>query len=217
MPQLLPPTFLFRYSFPVKYESSLPRRGEKLVGLSSEYALPELGSLDGRQRITEIRSAWNERGLALAVSARDSKKRPSRLPPRTDDWQFQVWIDTRCTQNVHRATRYCHQFGLLGNGGGVGGVKPTVRQLAIARAREDAPRCDLSKIQAAAQVSQKRFELEAWFPSTALHGFDPEANSRLGFYYQLSDVEDGDQFLAMSKEFPFANDPSLWSILELAR
>lgn len=217
MPQLLPPTFLFRYSFPVKLEAKLPRRGAKLLGLSSEFALPELGSLDERPAMAEVRLGWNERGLGIGVAVRCSKKRPSQMPPRTEERQLQVWIDTRSTQNVHRASRFCHHFGLFSQGVGVGGSKPLVRQYAIARAREEAPRCDLSEIQIASQATTGGYELEAWFPIATLHGFDPEANPRLGFYYQLTDDELGEQFLAMSKEFPFAADPSQWATLELVR
>lgn len=218
MPQLLlPPSFLFRYNFPVKYEGKLPRRGGKLLGLSSEFALPRLCSLDERPAIGELRLAWNERGLGIGLSVGGSTKRSTRAPSKAEDRQLQVWIDTRNTQNVHRAGRYCHHFGLFPKGGGVDGARPLVRQYAIARAREEAPRCDLSEIQISSQFGGTGYELEAWFPITSLHGFDPESSPRLGFYYHLTDDELGEQFLAMAQGFPFANDPSQWVTLELVR
>lgn len=217
MPQLLPSSFLFRYNFPVKYAGGLPRRGAKLLGLTSEFVLPNLGSLDDRPPIGDVRLGWNEAGLGIGLSVRGSTKATRDDPPRPEDRQLQVWIDTRTTQTAHRASRHCHHFGLFPQGGGIGGTKPLVRQYAIARAREEAPRCDLSDIQLASQIDKTGYELEAWFPIATLHGFDPETNPRLGFYYHLTDDVLGEQFLAMAREFPFANDPSLWSTLELIR
>ena len=59
--------------------------------------------------------------------------------------------------------------------------------------------------------------MEAFLPAAVLHGFDPETNRRLGFCYRLRDREMGDQFLAPGAEFPYWEDPSLWSVLELAK
>jgi hypothetical protein len=217
MPQLLPSSFQFRYNFPVKYSGGLPRSGAKLLGLTDAFALPNLGSLDDRPAIGEVRLGWNERGLGIGLSVRGSTKTTRDGPPRAEDRQLQVWIDTRTTPNAHRASRHCHHFGLFPQRGDTGGIKPLVRQYAIARAREEAPRCDLADIQIAAQVEKSGYEMEVWFPIATLHGFDPETNPRLGFYYQLTDDVLGEQFLAMAGEFPFCNDPSQWATLELVR
>ncbi len=50
-----------------------------------------------------------------------------------------------------------------------------------------------------------------------LHGFDPEQNPRLGFCYAVRDAELGEQVLSVGADFPYAEDPSLWSVLELVR
>ena len=52
-------------------------------------------------------------------------------------------------------------------------------------------------------------------PAEALNGFDPDTNRRLGFAYQVTDPDRGDQFLGVGREFPVAEDPSLWATLEL--
>jgi hypothetical protein len=36
-------------------------------------------------------------------------------------------------------------------------------------------------------------------------------------YYHIRDQELGDQFLSVGWEFPFADDPSLWAVLELVK
>jgi hypothetical protein len=48
-----------------------------------------------------------------------------------------------------------------------------------------------------------------------LHGFDPEQNPRLGVFWSVRDQERGEQTLSIGPEFPFWEDPSLWSVLEL--
>ena len=50
-----------------------------------------------------------------------------------------------------------------------------------------------------------------------LHGFDPEQNPRLGIYYAVRDTELGEQVLSVGSDFPYAEDPTLWSVLELVR
>ncbi len=48
-----------------------------------------------------------------------------------------------------------------------------------------------------------------------LHGFDPDQNPRLGFYYAVRDAELGEQVLSVGSDFPYWEDPSLWAVLEL--
>src|SRR5947209_8099168 len=51
----------------------------------------------------------------------------------------------------------------------------------------------------------------------AVTGFDPEEHPRLGVYYAVRDSERGEQTLSVGSEFPYAEDPSLWQVLELQR
>ena len=60
------------------------------------------------------------------------------------------------------------------------------------------------------------YRVELWLDAADLHGFDPEANPRLGFYYLVRDRELGEQFLSVEHDFPFAFDPSVWSTIELS-
>jgi hypothetical protein len=50
-----------------------------------------------------------------------------------------------------------------------------------------------------------------------LNGYDPDQNPRLGIYYAVRDAERGEQVLSVGSEFPYCEDPSLWSVLELVR
>lgn len=218
MPGLLPHRFLFRYALPIRYERKLPRSGKKLLALTADFALPDFGPLDKAAPIGQLRLAWNERGLGISVEV-EGKRRPPRCEtnaPETSDG-LRVFIDTRDTQNIHRASRYCHQFGLYPRGAESGANEPWAVQIPILRAREEAPRTNIAEIRLWSAVTKTGYCLESWLPASVLHGYDPEAQPRLGFYFALRDAELGEQFLSVGADFPFAIDPSLWSTLELVR
>ncbi|MBS0264301.1 MAG: hypothetical protein JSS02_20350 [Planctomycetes bacterium] len=214
---LLPHQFLFRYSFPIRYERKLPRKGKKLLDLPAENRLPSLAGLDRSVPFGELRLAWNDDGLAISVQV-TGKVGPVQADPRAPEAAdgLQVLLDTRNTQSIHRASRYCQQFYLLPTGTGTRGVAPVAVSVPIVRAREEAPRVDVTEIQLQTTLLKSGYQLDVWFPSSVLPGFDPESQPRLGFYYALRDTELGEQFLSVGQDFPFAIDPSLWSTLELA-
>jgi len=217
MNELLPHRFLFRYSFAVPQVRALPRSGKRLLNLGKNCVLPDFAELEGKENFGDVSLAWNQQGLGISVRVR-GKQQPleTRSTEPTESEGLQVWIDTRNARNIHRAGRFCHHFCLLPQGGGKNGRDPLVVQRPIARAREEAPDQHADEIQLVSSVTSSGYLLEAWFPTDALHGFDPEASRELGFYYYLRDSELGEQWLSVGPEFPFAHDPSLWATIELA-
>jgi hypothetical protein len=216
MQPVLPPRFLFRFSIPVRRIPKLPLKGGRLLNLPDRCTLPEFGDLDGAPAFAEIRAAWNENGIGFAVEVA-GKKHPHIADPAAPlaSDGLQIWIDTRNTQSIHRASRFCHHFCLLPAGAGAKSDKPIGIQLPIARAREEQSRTDSAQIPIAAEHRRDGYRLEAWLPAEVLTGYDPQSNPLLGFYYSVRDAELGEQFLSVGHEFPFAHDPSLWSTLEL--
>jgi hypothetical protein len=217
MPDLLPHRFLFRYALPVRYDRKLPKAGKNLLGLSADFALADFAELDQAPSFGQLRLAWNELGLGVSVEVK-GKSRPlqcdSRSPETSDG--LRLFIDTRNTQNIHRASRYCQQFFILpADGRGASG--PVCVPAPIMRAREEAPRANPAEVRVAADVSKTGYLLEAWLPASALFGYDPEAQPQLGFYYAIRDAELGELYLTVGPDFPFAVDPSLWSTLELRK
>jgi hypothetical protein len=220
---LLPQAFWFRLAIPCRRIEGLPRRASagRLLDLPASCRLPTTAPLDGLTSWADVRAAWNPGGLAVAVEA------AARPGPRmaADEYRpegidgLQVWIDTRDTRTVSRATRFCHKFNARLRGlAGRGALQVEVQQKPIARAVADAPigRSDL--IQARAERLQGGgWRLELYLPAEVLHGFDPDTNRRLGFAYQVTDPdpERQDQFLGVGREFPVGENPSLWSTLEL--
>ncbi|HEY2252857.1 MAG TPA: hypothetical protein VGH74_17420, partial [Planctomycetaceae bacterium] len=216
VPGLLPHRFLFRYALPIRYESKLPRSGKRLLDLSGDFALPDFGGLDNAISFGQLRLAWNERGLGISLEVKGKRRPPICEPhaPESADG-LRVYIDTRNTQNIHRASRYCHQFGLFPCGALTGTRNPWAVQIPILRAREEASLANPGTIRVWSVLSKTGYCLETWLPAAVLYGYDSEAQPRLGFYFALRDAELGEQFLSVGADFPFAIDPSLWSTLEL--
>ena len=61
------------------------------------------------------------------------------------------------------------------------------------------------------------YRIEAFLPSVVLTGYDADEHPRLGVYYAVRDSELGEQVLSVGPEFPYAEDPSLWAVLELVK
>lgn len=222
MTEVVPYPFLFRFSFPVRRLDGLPKRGKRLLDLPSDFILPDLSELRVQRPIGELRLAWNDDGFGISVVVRGK-----RFPPQAEERAatmadgIQVWIDTRNTQTIHRASRYCHHFCFAPNGGGRDGEQPFGVQLPIAQAREMTPLAAKGSLLINAELLADGYRLEAWLRSNQLQGFDPAADreagtpTRLGFFYEIRDSELGSQTLTIDASFPFAYDPSLWSTLEL--
>lgn len=210
MTQLLPPRFLFDWSFPVRQGS-----GQPLAVLGSEYTLPAFNDYDGAASFAEWRIAWHADGLALQVEV-SGKTTPTigRPTDPINSDHVQIWLDTRNTRNVHRATRFCHQYIALPTDPR---QRPSIITLDIANARESSRKIDAPSLQVASEVRTDGYQLRLWIPAGALQGYDPENHPRLSFFSLVHDMELGDQTPSVGREFPYAFDPSLWHTLELTR
>jgi hypothetical protein len=214
---LLPQAFWFRLAVPCTRIDDLPRaQGTRLLGLPPTCRLPEMSRLDGKEPWADVRVAWNPAGLAVEVNAEgglaalDAPEQPDGL------YGVRVWVDTRDTRDVSRATRFCHRFDArLTRGKGRGGLDVVVEPRTIARAVADAPQCRPDALTARAERLKNAWRVELFLPAAALNGFDSETNRRLGFVYQVTDPERDDQFLGIGREFPIGENPSLWATLEL--
>jgi hypothetical protein len=216
---LVPYRFLFRIAYPCPYVADIPREdGEGLLDLADDCRLDNFEDMDGRRRFADVRLVWNEGGLGLQVEVH-GKQEPaagdaSRL--RQSDG-VTLWIDTRDSRTSHRASRYCHQFHFLAAGGGPDRDEALFAQSRIHRALQDAPPAPADALAVYCRLIKGGYRLEAFLSAPALHGFDPEQNPRLGVFWAVHDRELGEQTLGAGSDFPFAEDPSLWSVLELVR
>jgi hypothetical protein len=215
---LLPQAFWFRLAASCPRIDGIPRKSARggLLDLPSTCALPDLSSLEGRTSWVSVRVGWNPQGLGIAVVA-DAKGGNTARPDRPEGFaDVNIWIDTRDTRNVNRATRFCHRFAAhLTLGRDRKSLDVEVSQRAIARAVADAPISPPDRLSARAGLTRGGWIFEFFLPADALHGFDPEINRRLGFAYQVSDYEREDQFLGVGRDFPVGENPSLWATMVL--
>jgi hypothetical protein len=211
---ILAPTFLFRFAVPCQHvEKAWPARE---MELPPEYTIPSFGELEDRPMFADLRIGWSVSGLAVSVRVRGKKQTPWCRESRLEDSDgLSLWIDTRNTHSVHRATRFCHRFVFLPQGGGAQQQQPLAQWFPIHLAKENPKTVanELLKIRAEKRVDG--YLLRAFIPAIALTGYDPEEQPRLGFTYAITDRELGWQTFTIGSEFPFLSDPSLWGTLEL--
>jgi hypothetical protein len=214
---LIPQAFWFRVAYSIPRLDEIPRsaRSEPLLDLPESCALTSLTTLDGAEPWAEVRTAWNPNGLGISVIAQGISSQ--QLAERPEGFaSVQIWIDTRDTRNVSRATRFCHRYvANLTVTAARRALAVDVTQRPIARAVADAPLCPPDSITSRAQLSRAGWTLELFVPAAAMKGFEPEINRRFGFAYQVADMVREDQFLTVGPGFPVGENPSLWSTLEL--
>ncbi|UUO06380.1 hypothetical protein M4951_23915 [Blastopirellula sp. J2-11] len=216
MSAVLSPPFLFHFSVPLRYRAKI--WSDKPLAFGEEYRLQSFGHLEGRRQFADIRAAWNERGIAFSVNVTGKRQaawcRESRA---VESDGVQIWLDTRATNNVHRATKFCHRYVFLPTGGGHSLREPAADQLLINRARENAKPIRPGELRIRSQMKADGYFLEFCVPATALTGYDPSEYDRVGFYYAVMDRELGWQNFSVGNQFPFDEDPSTWGVCELVR
>jgi hypothetical protein len=216
---LVPYRFLFRVAYPCRYVPDLPREeGDGLLDLPESCRLEGFEDMEGRRPFADVRLAWNEGGLALQVEVRGKQEPPAGdLSRARQSDGATLWLDTRDARTSHRASRYCHQFHFLAAGGGPERDQAAFLQGKINRAMQDAPTAPSGAVVFQCRPRTGGYLLEAYSSAAALNGFDPEQNPRLGVFWAVHDRERGDQTPGADSDFPFAEDPSLWCVLELVR
>src|SRR5262249_26909786 len=109
---LIPQPFWFRPAFGCQRLEKIPRSesSSPLLNLPENCTLPALDQLNGREPWAEFRAAWNPQGLAIAVSAQEVSSLASAGLEAFE--LVQIWVDTRDTRDIHRASRFCHRFGV---------------------------------------------------------------------------------------------------------
>jgi hypothetical protein len=212
---LIDPRFLFRFAAPLLHCDKL--WSDSGVKLSEKHRLVSLAELEGAKPIADLRAAWSETGLAFTVRVKGKRQPPWCRESRLEDSDgLQVWIDTRDTHNIHRASRFCNRFAFLPAGGPPKHTGPVADQLIINRARENAPAVRPQMLKVRSEKRVDGYLLEGFLPAEAISGFDPAEHPRLGFTYALFDRELGLQTFSVGTGYPYEEDPSVWATLELA-
>ena len=189
----------------------------RLLKLTDSAQLPNVSMMDGSPSFSTVHIGWNSKGLGIRVIV-CGRTRPLAGEPNhpTDSDCVELWIDTRPTGNVHRATGYCHRLACFPCNLSADG-EPTVVPMSIPQQREVKSDIQIRHIQLRVHARKDGYEMEVWIPESQLYGYrEIDELRQLGFYCLVHDTELGEQPLTVTEEFPVAWDPSLWVQLELA-
>src|SRR6516165_3689979 len=154
---LLPQAFWFRLCAPCPRVNEIPRDGrrEGLLGLPATCSVPELSTLEHRASWASVRAAWNLQGLGIAILAQTPPGLAAQNADRPEGFaDVNLWIDTRDTRDVSRATRFCHRFSVrLTLTRDRKNLDVAINQRPIARAVADAPICSPNLLRSHAELN----------------------------------------------------------------
>ncbi len=209
------PAWLFDLGFPIQQfhgRTAYPERLEWLLG--EEYAIPALSTLSGGKRFAEIAMAWSIDGLFFHSRLRAPAGREAAiansLSPKSQ--LFSVYLDTRWSPGVHRATSYCHRFDFIL-------TRPTRSQSVIRghgelspiqRARSAPAAVHPQDISVATFFHSAGYDIKAFLKGDTLTGYSPEEFQEIGIFYTINDSVLGNQIMARTLQSPYFEDPSVW-------
>ena len=206
---MIDPSFLFRFEVPLRHaELEWTAKG---LALPETCRLPSFGGLGDRPVFADVRLAWHSGGLGLRVLVNGKRSLPWCRETRLEESDgFHLWLDTRCSPGIHRATQFCHRFLWMPAGGGPQRDRAVAALVPINRARGNPKPIAADALKIAALPRHDGYELSGIIPSSALTGFEPAQQARISLYYAVVDRELGWQTLSLGPEYPVTEDPSLW-------
>ena len=208
---IVPPSFLFQYQLPILRVDDLPRKERGLVQLPDATRVFVPSSLNDVTSGLDLKLAWNPEGLAIEIAVKGKVNPPTgrERDLRHSDY-VQIYIDTRHTASVHRATEFCSAWRVIPADEAAKG-KPTVQLIDLAQQRGTRRQQDAGRVMIAMQNLSGGYQLELWIPAGQLPGFSEIAEiGHLGFYLVVEDTELGQLPLSIGGDFPVAHDPSTW-------
>lgn len=206
---LIDPTFLFR--FEIELRSNPCKWSTRGLKLPESCRLPSFAELADRPNFAEVRAAWCPKGLGFWTLVAGKRQTPWCRDSRPEDSDsLHVWVDTRCSPGIHRASQYCHRFAFLPTGGGTRRDQPTGLWLPINRARANPKTVNVRKLKVASQPKHDGYEMSVFIPAEELTGYDPSNFQRISFSFAVIDCELGWQTFSVGNDYPVTEDPTLW-------
>ncbi|MCC9603211.1 hypothetical protein LOC67_21900 [Stieleria sp. JC731] len=206
---------LFRFELTIRRDEL--EWTDKGLQLPERCRVPSFGALADRRNYADVRIAWSDSGLGFQIRVFGKKQLPWCRETRLDESDgFHLWVDTRCSPNIHRATGFCHRFLFMPAGGGPRRERALASLIEINRARANPKQVPPDTLRIKTLARHDGYELSGLIPSPAMTGYDPKDQSRLGFYFAVLDRELGWQTLSLGPEYPVMEDPSLWAEAQLA-
>lgn len=211
---LVDPTFLFEFSFPLK--KATWKWGKSGLKLPESHRVPAFGVLAGRPNFADLRMAWSKQGIAFMMEVDGKAQMPWCREGRVDESDgLHLYIDTRNSPGIHRANRFCHRFAFLPTGAGTKRDEPVARMLNINRAREFPQPIENDTLRVSSTLKKHGFVMSGVIPTKSFTGFDPGEYPRISLWYSVVDREIGWQTLSLGPEYPCDEDPTLWATVEI--
>ncbi len=186
--------------------------------LPDEAILPCLSTeLAGEPKFAQVRLAVGKNAIFFQADVQGKQQLPWCRESRMEDSDgLHVWIDTRNSREVHRATKFCHRFGFSPMGRGPKADLPFVGWAPINRARESPNPPPDDQMAIRARVSDGRYRIVAALHFHAFTGLDLQDFPTVGFFFAIADRELGWQSLSLQPDMPVMDNPSLWAQLQMA-
>lgn len=208
---LLPPSYMFKVSLPLYYRATEWKPGSEFQ-LEPRYEVPTFESLDQpEEAFCSTRIAWSEEGLWLQFSVQGKKLKPlCRLTDLEQSDGVELFVDTRNTKNVHRATRFCHRFLFLPKGGGTEEKDPYGSMLKIRLARGEPSSIGQFQPHVYSKIRRNGYDMSIHLSRKDLEGWAPTEQPEMGLYFVVRDQELGLCPMIYDLNLPVYEDPSLW-------
>ncbi len=208
---LIPASYLFKFSLPLYYRKTAWKTGTGFT-LEPRYQLPDLGGLDdASESPLQTRMAWSEDGLWFQFSIRGKKLKPHcRLTDLESSDSIEIFVDTRNTKNVHRATKFCHRFLFLPKGGGKDESEPYGSMLKIRLARGEPGSIGQFTPTVVSKIRKDGYDLTVHLSKKDLEGWIPGEQPEMGLFFVARDTELGVMSMVYDLNLPVFEDPSLW-------
>ncbi len=224
---LVEPTLLFDFAISIsRVEASSKKVGAKKAKSPKALTeasrwqpkesnrIPHFAALSGGVSHSTVHAAWSELGLYF-VAVVTGKKSPPRFVQARGGFSdgLRIWIDTRCSPGIHRATRFCHCFHFFpGQASSTSELVDRPRGILdeIPRAREQPAKIVETDLQVESEFDREGYTLRAHIPTGCLTGYSPLEFDRISIFYDVVDHELGTQSLTLGPELRYAEDPSLW-------
>lgn len=218
MSEFVPAPLLFDFQLTIP-RCANPSSGKsgRLLDLPGEAELFVPSSMESTSNFASLKAAWNEEGFAFSatVSGKQHPAAGSGSDLKVSD-HILLWLDTRPTGSVHRATEYCQHLAIVPVDDEVDG-DASIHVLPIAQQRQSRLEPNTRLMKRRIHSRKDGYTVELWIPGSQMYGYREIAEiGRLGFYCVINDSELGTQHLTVDDSFPYSYDPSLWLQLELA-
>jgi len=179
----------------------------------ASHELPDTSFMLGEEHFAKVSMGWNEEGILINVEVEKSFEE-CFFPQVADGDSVELFFDTRDLKTTGFCTRFCHHFVFLPQE--VQGIK--AQEMTRFRTEDKHELCDSGLLKSDCDFSSSSYVLKIFISSDCLHGYDTKTFQRLGFTYRINRYKGQPQHFAVSsKYYTIAEQPSLWSSLELVK